>query len=285
MTFDFPTALIVAVFASQILVMSFIAPRIYSRAVKSSQQRHPPQEYPKLYPIAPETLTRQNRFLGILHLVIGSTGAAVLVVSLARGTNARDLAGSMLLVYLAQLLPPLLRLPLQLKLLRAMRAMPAPAVRSAELRHWRVVDFIPRLLIGLGLAASALALACTAYFLLRPSPVQYQLLLFSLVINGYLMLRMLFVLLRPIAIPRPDPYMSADDLFQSRRTRLRILFGGAVFMGVYAAFMQLYAAGLVRLDFLYICAGVSILCQLLILRVVQLAQRALAGRDLTAYRA
>lgn len=285
MSIDFPLVLIVAVFVSQVLVLSFICPERMYRAWLAVREKYPPQEFMRLYPIPPERIAQQTTALRIMHRVIGVAAAMALIIALFTARSTYQLALVMLGVCAVQLLPPLLRLPLQLKMARAFRSMPAPSVRSAELRTLRVTDFLSPVWIALGLGLTALSLACAVYFhLLNPSR-GFALNAMGFAINAWLLGRMLYMLLGPRTMARPDPYMSADDLSRARQMRMRMPFIAGIFLGAYFIFMELYAAQLLQFDYLHVVAGVSLLCQLLFLRVTHVTLRNLAMRDLAPYRA
>jgi hypothetical protein len=284
MTLDFPTFLIAAVFASQILVCSFFSAWRFATLERLVREKYPAEEYPRLYPIAPERMHRQYQVRMALRLLIGVTALAVLVAGLWRGIGAGPLAKYMIWICLAQTLPTLLFLPQQLRLAKTLREMPAPAIRSAELRPWRVVDLVSPIWIRLGIMASVLSLACvTYYFFQNPDALPLHGLCF--VMNAWLLARMLYVLTRPVVMARPDPYMSTEDVFRARQRRLRLLFRGATVMGAYCAFMEVYSAGRLRFDVIYLAAGVSVLCQVLALLMGRMVKNAITERDLSPYRA
>jgi hypothetical protein len=192
----------------------------------------------------------------------------------------------MIWVAIAQMLTILLFGAQQIRLAKALREMPAPAVRSAELRPWGVVDFVPKVWITLGVTMSALSLACVAYYFFQnPSRNITPLHTLVFALNALLLARMLYVLTRPVVMAIPDPYMAAEDVFRGRQQRLRLLFRGATIMGAYSVFMEVYGAGQLRFDWMYLAAGVSVLGQLLSVRMTHLVQSAITRRDLSPYRA
>lgn len=286
MTLDFPTFLIAAVFASQILMCSFFTAWRLATSERLMREKYPAEEYPRLYPIAPARMHRQFQQRMGLRLLIGVAAVAVLADGLWRGVGAGELAKHMIWAAMAQTLPTLLFAPQQLRLAKALREMPAPAVRSAELRAWRVVDFVPSAWITLGITMSALSLACGAYYFFQtPSRNSLPLHTLGFTINTLLLARMLYVLTRPVVMALPDPYMSAEDIFRGRQRRLRMLFRVATIQAVYFAFMEAYVAGQVRFDYIYLAAGVSVLCQVLAVRMTHMVQSAVTQRDLSPYRA
>jgi hypothetical protein len=286
MTLDTPTALIAAAFASQILVCSFLTAWRFSRAWALVRQKYPPAEYPRLYPFAYEQLFLQFSILRGLRIAIGVGATAALAFGLLQGITTRRLSEFMMWALGAQLLPSLIYLPMYFRMMRAIRAMPVPAVRSAELRQWRLADFVAPAWVVSGITASIVALATTAY-LYNDNPHRNPgALAFGLLVNGWLLLRMLYVVLRPPAMRRPDPYMSDDDVFRARRMRLRMLFVMAAFLGPYFAFMQIWGAGKLHIDRIYVDVGVSILCQLMSWRMSHRVLKELSRtRDLSRYRA
>ena len=177
-----------------------------------------------------------------------------------------------------------LGIPWALKIARAFRALPPPAVRSTELRPWRTVDFVSPFIIGLGLVASVLAIGC-APIAWSQQPRPLQVIVVCAGASLAVLIRMLYVLLGPVTFPRADPYMTEGDTFRARQRRFNMLFLAAAFMGFYGAFMQLYAAHLVRFDLVYICIGVSVLVQVIALGSVSVHLHDFDRRDFSVYRA
>jgi hypothetical protein len=282
------TLLVATVFAAQILVVSFICPWLLNRMWLGILRNYPPQEFPRLYPITPDKTSRQHALFLAFNFAFGVGATAVLAYNLVRGTEAHHLAVIMIYTYMVQWLPILLRVPMQIRMQRAFRAMPAPPVRSTELHHWRLVDFVSPVEIALGLGSVILALACSAYFYFTrgdrgPGNI-LPLLAYSAAISGLLLARMGFLLFGSVTLPRPDPYMTEGDILRNRKFRLSLPFRMAILLGLYFIIMQLYATGMLRMDFVFMMAAVSILGQLVYLRFTFLLLRSLAARDLSAYR-
>jgi hypothetical protein len=277
-------ALIAVVFVAQILVLSFLTPRRRNHFYSLMFTRYPPQEYPRLYPVPPERIQRMQSFFKPLHVAFGMCAAITLGVGLVRGLAAPELARWMFFCLLAQILPLYLALPRSIKWTKAYRAMPPPSVRSAELRSWRIVDFVSPLRIGLGLFGVGLALVCAVVaYLQRP-----QVLIMSLwcaSFSGWLLLRMIYVLFRPVGFDRLDPYMSATDTFRARQRRFRFQFSAGAVLGGFFSLIVLYDAQLLRLDPVYLMIGISVLFQLLGIVLVLAQGRDLATRDFSVYRA
>lgn len=285
MTPTFQTALITAVFVSQLLVLSFIVPGRMRRMFIALLQRCPPEKFPRLYPVPVERMQRVNRMLNAVNIAIGAGGAGLLVWGLWQQVAPLQLARWLIWCCCAQVLPGLLRLPWQLHVARAFRAMPVPAVRNAELRSWQLTEFVPPALIAGGLLSILVAMLSIGAVIYRGLMPALWAPLLSLVFCLLLLVRMLMVLSGHAPMPRPDPYMSADDLFRVRRSRLRILFTISLALGLYLTFMQAYIALRAPFALVYVCAAVSLLCQLLYLRFVHITKHALAARDLTPYQA
>jgi hypothetical protein len=277
--------LIAIVFASQLLVMSFLVPRSFRRSLGELVRRCPPERYPRLYPVSPERMQRISRLLGAVNIAAGAGGAAALVVGLWRHIAPAQLADWLIWTTMAQLAPALLRSPWQMHIARALRAMPAPSRRSAELRPTQITDFVPSPLIASGLIAVIMAMI-GALLLWRVETVARPLIhLYVLGIGTLLLIRMLYVLFSGAPLPRPDPYMSNDDVFRARRLRLRVLFGASTILGLYFSAMQVYVALREPFPVLYVAVASSLLTQLLYLRAARRARNLLLTRDLAAYEA
>jgi hypothetical protein len=285
MNIDFPIVLITTLFISQIVVCSFLSARSFASTNNLMREKYPPQEYPKLYPISAERMQRQHTQRMALRMSIAGVAILVLIASLSQHATAYQLAERLLWVAIAQMLPTLLLLPHQLSITRALKAMPPPAVRSAELRAWRVTDLVSPTAIALAIVASTIPLCMAAYFWLHGTPNGNKRPWILALICGLLLARMLYLLLVPSTMTRPDPYMSDSDLLRARQMRIRMLFSMGIFMGIYVTFMQLLVAGLLQIDRVFVIAGVSVLVQLLSLRMSGMVRKLIDKRDFTPYRA
>jgi hypothetical protein len=283
MIVDRESLLVGAVFGAQILVLSFLVPGRVRRFYEQLFARCPERDYPRLYPVPQPQMARQMARYRPIPLLVGLSGAVTLGAGLAYFDSPLQLARAMVFVCGLQFLSLVVRLPWQLRMARAFREMPAPSVRSVELRAWRAADFVPPALIGLGLCGSALALASAAlvYVQHAGSPV---LIAYSAVVNAALLTRMLYVILGPRTWVRPDPYMSETDVFRVRQQRMRLLFGGAALLGVYFAFMTIYRTSRIPVDIVYVSVIVSVLLQVLMLWGVTRLVRAMQTRDFSVYR-
>jgi hypothetical protein len=276
--------LVAVVFASQIFVLSFFMPDRRRHFLALLVDRYPPREYPRLYPVPQEQMQRRLALFKPFHWAIGLCSAIALLVGLIHGTPALQLARSMLTCLLLQLLPHYAAIPTIIGQMKALRAMPPPSVRAVELRQWRIVDFVSPLSIVLGLCGQGLALGCSvvAY---QHRPQALPLVGLCVVVSSALLLRMIYLLLSPIAFKRADRYMSAKDMFRVRRRRLRTLFGSGAALGAYFALALLNSAQLIRFDIGYMIIGVSIVTQLLGLYIVAMQRQDLETRDFSVYRA
>ena len=284
MSLDIRTVLIAIFFGSQVFVLSFLTPRRSRQFHALMFRRYPPEQYPKLYPAPREKLQRRLDSMRPVYLAIGGGAAVTLLVSLIHGADSVELARRMFCWLLLQILPLYICLFWMISADRALRAMPPPYVRSVELRPWRIVDFVSPLWIGLGLVGQVLALACSrvAYLHRREA---LPMVLFCSIISGALLIRMSYVLLGGAAFTRPDPCMSAADIFRVRQQRFRGLFGGGAALGASFAFMLLNQAQLVRFEQVYGLIGASIAMQLVWLAVISSQNRDLDKRDFSVYRA
>jgi hypothetical protein len=283
------TMLIAVAFVSQLLVMSFVVPRSFRRSFAELLRRCPPERYPSLYPLAVKRMQRLNRSLNIVNVAAAAAGAIALLWGLWQRIPPGELAIRLIWTSVGQTIPAMLRLPWQIRMMRAYRDLPAPPQRSAELRAMHITDFVPPALIASGLCITILAVAGALLLLYRgaaPGVQQPIVMLVIMVGMGMLILiRMLYVVLSGAPLPRPDPYMSTDDLFRARRVRFRMLFGGATALGLYFSGLQAYVALNAPFPMLYLYVAISLLMQLLFLRSARYARRTLAMRDLEVYSA
>jgi hypothetical protein len=282
MTVDVPTALVAATFAAQVLTMSFVVPARFRRYFALLFERYPQREFPRLYPVPQEQMEQSIAMHKPIYVATGVAGLLVLGVGLSAGAEAVTLARLMTYYMLVQFMPLLSRLVWSMRVARAFRAMTPPPVRSAELRRTRVTEFVPPMAIVFGLLGSSSGLACAAFGYTRSASLAQV--AFAVIVNGWLLGRMVYVLATPVTLGRVDPYMSEEDVFRARRQRLRLLFGGGGALGAYASFMLLYGAHVVRFDFAYLCAVASLLSQAVVLLAAARTLRTLEERDFSVYR-
>ena len=218
-------------------------------------------------------------------MLIGCAAAVTLVLGLIKGIAAPRLAYWMFLCMLAQMLPLYLALPWSIKWAKAFRAMPPPSVRCAELRPWRVLDYVSPLRIGLGIFAAGLALICSVLAYLH-RPQLLALILALAVFSATLLSRMIYVLFSATGFGRlrADPYMSPADTFRVRQMRFRGLYGAGAVFGALFSVELLYSAQLLRFDVVYLLIGISVLFQLFAMALVLAQSRDLQTRDFSVYR-
>jgi hypothetical protein len=274
MTTNFQSLLLAAVFASQIIVLSF--------ALMFKQ--YTPQQYPKLYPVSKEKIERQQTLFSLLHLALGVGAAVVYVGILIFAENLRLLATVMTVCLLLQIILTMcIAVRLEARIRLAIRAMPPPTIRSAELRRWRITDFVSPLWIGLGLTLQLIGLACAAVVWLHwPNTLA---LIPASVAGSALLLIMIYALIRGDGFTRGDPYMSPADTFAARQARYRSLFRAGACLGAYNTFILLYNSQLIRFDLVYLFMFFSVVGQLSGLRLVTRWTRDLSERDLSVYQA
>ncbi|MGB6487703.1 MAG: hypothetical protein WBE91_12535, partial [Steroidobacteraceae bacterium] len=234
---------IAVLFASQILVISFYVPFAWQQYRELLFKRYPPESYPRLHPLPKRDLERKFAIFKPMYLCIGACASLALIGCLAYGAKPGQLAGLMQIFLLVELLPIYIALPLQVRVNRALRAMPPPSPRSAELRRWRLRDFISPLWIGLGFVGQALALSCAVIVYLH-HPNTLGIIPTTIFSSGMLVV-MSYALYGVGVITRADPYMSARDTFRARRRLCYALFIAAAALGAWKTFVLLYNVGLV----------------------------------------
>ena len=283
MTVSFDSVLIAATFATQIFLLAFYLPRRRRLKLEWLFTRYPQAEYPRLYPVSPGRMAATLLLLQSIQRLVGVAAVLVLALGFVYANSTLEYGRWMIWTLIAQLVPASLAIPWEVKMARAFRAMPPPAVRSAELRPWRTVDFVSPFLIGLALTGSVLAIGC-APIAWSQQPRPLNVIVPCAGASLAMLIWMVYVLLGPITFQRTDPYMAEGDTFRARQRRFKKLFLAAAFMGFYGAFMQLYAAHLVRFDLVYICIGVSVLVQLIALWSVSTHLHDVERRDFSVYR-
>jgi hypothetical protein len=286
MTLDFQRVLFAAVFASQIVVLSFYAPRRWRRHYALMFARYPPEQYPKLYAVPKAEIERKLAIFRVVYLAMGVVAILMFLAALIHSPTTHVFASFMTVAAAVQTFFPLsVAMPLGVKIWKASHAMPPPSQRSVELRPWRVTDYVPPLWIGLGLTVQTLGLACLAGYIYRPKElgvVPGALILMAS--GGAILAMMIYTLLSPEGYARPDPYMTGADIFRVRRRRYRIRFGGGVLMGAYQIFLVLYHAQFIHFDFAYVQLGLCISLQPWALFLASYEHLDFDTRDFSVYR-
>ncbi len=284
MTLDLQSVLLVAVFASQIIVLSFYAPLRWRRYYVLMFTRYPPEQYSRLYPVPKREIARRLSIFRRTHLLIGVVAAVIFIVTLVNAPSSKVFAAFMSVTLVMQFgVPVSIAMPLGFRIWKAFRAMPPPSARSAELRPWRITDFVSPVWIGLGLSMQALGLACAVIgYLYWPKALGPAVVF--MVIGGALLVTMIYSLFSPRGFSRPDPYMSGADTFSDRQRRYRVRFRTGAVAGPIQALIVL-SGGPVHIDYGYMSIGVSVYMQLWALWFVTSQLRDLEMRDFSVYRA
>jgi len=167
MTIDISILVVAAAFATQIYVVSFYFPARTRHAYQELFTRLPPAQHPHLYPLlTPAEVQRLTRRRWE-SCAIGCAGLALFASILYYSGNAWQLALAMQLFLLAQMLPWGFAIARLVKVIRAVRRMPPPQVRSADLRRLLLEDCLPRpaALVAIGIAAVAASLCAYLLFI------------------------------------------------------------------------------------------------------------------------
>jgi len=101
--------------------------------------------------------------------------------------------------------------------------------------------------------------------------------------DAFLLFRMIRATFKPL-LPRIDPYATGDDLYISRKRRLRILFIGSAVFSLVTSIQLLSSTRFLAIRYEYIAVGLSLLIQCIALLISVAAFRQLRTRDFSAYR-
>jgi hypothetical protein len=286
MTLDLQNVLLVAVFASQIIVLSVYAPQRWRRYYVLMFTRYPPEQYSRLYPVPKREIERRLSIFRRTHVLIGVVATVIFVVTLINAPSSRVFAAFMVVTLVLQFGVPLsIAMPLGCRIWKASRAMPPPSARSAELRPWRITDFVSPVWIGLGLSMQALGLACAVVgYLYWPKALGPGAVMLT-VIPGALLLTMIYSLFSPRGFSRPDPYMSGADTFSDRQRRYRARFQSGAALGPIQVLVVLAAAPFMHIEYAAVCIAGSVGIQLWALWFVSSQLQDLETRDFSVYRA
>lgn len=278
--------LIAIVFLSQIAVLSFIAPIRLGYFYRKLYDSYPESGFPRFYPVPRAEMERNFNRYTLVRLATGPVGLAALVYGFLSG-DPLLFAKIMLVVGMFQVLSTLVVQRWRPGILRAMGKLPPPPRRSAELRRWRITDFVPPALIGLALASilSVFAAVVHVWSVARGDGGMIGFSLFAALplTTGYLGW-MLLRIWKPVSPEQDQAVSSNADLFPQRQRRLRVLFVAATITGLALTYVLILGAGTMGLDFFWTCIGMSILMQVLFLVVPGLAFRTIRSLDFSGYR-
>ncbi len=225
------TVLTTLVFLSQILVISIYAPNRRDRFYGELLRRHPPREYPHLYPGGTQHWERRGTILKLLHYPIAVGGLLLLGYGLADPASAAEMSELLLFYVLVQILPWFLSMYWDARGTRDFRAMERPSSRSASL----VVRKLDALVAPWAIYLIVLVYVCVAVVAVYGALSQalewgqvggvmiYTCLLLVLVYWHY------HKLLRS---PRDDPYESDGDYWTGARRTMRVFMSAVALAGV-----------------------------------------------------
>jgi hypothetical protein len=284
MSLGFRSVLLAAAFASQIIVLSFYVPQRWDQYYALMFRRYPPEQYLRLYPLPKQVIERRLIVFRRAHFGIGCFAALVLVAALIQSPSSKVFAAYMSCILVLQLGVVLcIAMPLGIKISKAFRGMRPSSARSAELRPWRITDFVSPAWIMLGLVMQTLGLACVAVGYLywpRALPPAVVLMASGVVLFGV----MVYSLFSPRGFSRPDPYMSGADTFSERQRRYRIRFLAGAVNGTFGALIVLSCAPFMHIQNADVCISVSVVIQLWALWFISSQQHDLETRDFSVYR-
>jgi hypothetical protein len=288
MTPEIQTLLITIVFLSQIVVLSFLAPIRFRRLYTKLYDSYPETEYPRFYPVPRVAMERQlSRYL-LIRMATGPIGMAALILGLVYGGDPQQLARIMGAVLIVQILSGIVGYRWRPGILRAMSRLPPPARRSAELRRWRITDFVSPALIVAGLV-SVLSVFAAAGYVFFVGQGDGGIIGFAIggalpIATGYLAW-MLIRIWKPVSLVPSVSSPPEADLFRQRQRGFRVLFVAATVTGLALSIVLLAGAGTIGLDFLCTRLAVSLLAQVLVVVVPSLGFRTIRSLDFSEYRA
>ena len=284
MTLEFRSVLLAAAFASQIIVLSFYVPQRWRQYHALMFRRYPPEQYLRLYPLPRQVIERKLIFFRRAHLGIGCFAAVVFVAALIYSPSSKVIAAYLSGILALQLGVVLcIAMPLGFKIWNAFRGMRPSSARSAELRPWRITDFVSPAWILLGLVMQSLGLACVVVgYLYWPKALPPAVVLMA---SGVaLLVIMIYSLFSPRGFSRPDPYMSGADTFRERQRRYRVRFLAGAVNGPLEALIVLSCAPFMHIENADVCISVSVVIQVWALWFMSSQLQDLETRDFSVYR-
>jgi hypothetical protein len=284
MSLGFRSVLLAAAFASQIIVLSFYVPQRWGQYHARMIRRYPPEQYLRLYPLPKQIIESKLILFRRVQFGIGCFAALVLVAALIQSPSSKVFAAYMSGILVLQLGVVLyIAMPLGIKISKAFRGMRPSSARSAELRPWRITDFVSPSWIVFGLVLQTLGLACVAVgYLYWPKALPPAVILMA---SGVVLLGiMVYSLFSPRGFSRPDPYMSDADTFSERQRRYRVRFLAGALNGPGEALIVLSCAPFMHIENADVCISVSVVIQLWALWFISSQLQDLEKRDFSVYR-
>lgn len=278
---DLKLWLVVLTLASQIAVFSFWAPYREWRRVRALEARYPREEYALAYRSTGQKPLWLRRLFAVLHALVGFGSIAF---ALTAPFELESMLSLMLYVLIAQLVVIVIDGLRAILIRRELRAGAQPAVRTAELRPRRIGDYVPMWLIAPAFVAWAVFAAVTTYALPRVQELVFWLTLPLVLVNVWLLVRMIQRIRGVLGFLRADPFMQAGDRRKVGQLHAGQLFRGSIICSVVTSITLLGHTDVVHVDRAYLAIGLSLYLQFGLVCLSIWLRRFYARVDFSAYR-
>lgn len=201
-----------AVFLSQVLVISYFLPRQVLERVRYVVGRYPPERYPRLYPVSLPRARRAQSYYRLANQAVMVIGIGLIASGILAGGGELlgwDTGTVLFLYFMLQYSPLMIATTAGFTYFNLRRKPDRRATRKAELRRRRILDYVSPMLLGTVAAVYVAFVGFVAYVDTFGFPWfgGYMNVAFITLMNA------LFALLswRVVYARHKDPYMSAPD--------------------------------------------------------------------------
>lgn len=228
------TTLFYLVFLLQIITISALIPWWVNSRLLNMMQAHPPEEFPKLYPVSQQrmqTVLSQFLIFNGLVLLIGLAMLAHLYWSSQTDLLGWDNQGGLTLYFLMQYTPFLYLSTQGVKHHQMMRQLNTNPVRSAQLQPRKLTDHVSTTWFALIIVTLLGYIATVVYMAQNPFPgfAGYWNILFVIGLNVFF----LVLIQTQIKGRKTDPHQSHHDRIQQQRLICQLLVLGWVLANLF----------------------------------------------------
>lgn len=221
-------------FALQIAVLSIYFPRRILARMRRILDAHPPQEFPKLYPLSEDTYQKSQRRFEVINILVVILGITVIfwIEFFAKGDLTRILDEISVVFFLLQLVPMAFLEFSEKSNYKLMRAINTTKKKFAALRPRKFTDFAPAKLFVM--AVAMIALSIIVDFTLNTAtdwsegPMQRSLVV--VITNGLLFILMYCNVFSRKLNPHQDEQDRIAHITLAVRTLLYISIGMSIYM-------------------------------------------------------
>lgn len=228
------TELLYLSFISQIFIISILIPVWVKKRISNRLESHPPDEYPKLYPISNQSIQFTLKTFKLLNWGVVLFGLFILAATIISGSD--ELLNwdtqSMLTMYFMIQMMPFINLGFSgFKYQQMMRQVSQPSLRTALLQPRGIPDFVPKLFLIATLLTLLFYIGTVIYVQENPFPgfVGYWNIVFVILTNAFYY----FMIHRIIGGKKNDPHQSHEDRMIHTRLIVKLLALAAIMSNLF----------------------------------------------------